>query len=542
MKGILQSLINESKGNDTVSSVNSNTSEKKTGGSEVLPTELSGDFLLSGCNDWTNSTSKTPGGLDEIHRVELGSKVKSSFSSSSSMHSFLLMADGSIRGMGRNDHGQLATGDTNTIDLPVTVDLPSLSPVVKICTGRSHTLVLFQNGEVWGCGSNAFGQLGLGSGKAITKDIMKFTKITFPSDDSVIRDIACGYDFSLVCSSTGKMYSFGHPEYGVLGRGDDGRFIKDGGKGAAVQFSCEYTPKLIDKFITKDNHGKVTATRNYDQIRIRSVAAGKNHAACVEEWDETTVFPQYTPANRVYTWGWGGYGRLGHNGPQDEFFPREVTAFSHFIPSPNNPTERLPAMPSNRQKQIREIICGSSFTLAISATRHLYYWGKMSNAPRGEATVYPQMQQELFDYPVRSCAVGSNLIVVIAGMNNRATGVTDGYTQGPSYAIAWGMPVAGKLGFEGGAKSSTHPKMLSRLSGLDLEQVCCGYGQVSWVVSPETPAAAASSAGSSAGTENVLASFPVLQALPSTVSGSKKKKGGAAESAQGKGAVKKARK
>jgi alpha-tubulin suppressor-like RCC1 family protein len=532
MKRILDSFISESTKDAPVST--SGAKEDAKAGT-TLKQPNAGAMLLSGCTDWGNSTSKAPAGLEEVHRVNVGSDVMSLFSSSSSMHEFSLLVDGKVMAMGRNDHGQLGTGDLDTKPLPVPITLPSSSAVVKIATGRSHTLVLFENGEVWGCGANNFGQLGLGNGKAVAKDVLKFTKVVFPGEEQQIRDITSGHDFSLACTRQGRLYAFGHPEYGVLGQGSDGQYIKDGGKGAAVQYSCEYTPKLIDRFLTKDAHNKVTATRTSAQIRIRAVAAGKNHAVCLEDWEQSEGDSE-APANRVFTWGWGGYGRLGHNGAQDEFFPREVSAFSHAVPSPTDPSVRVPVMPSNRQKQIREIVCGSSFTLAVSDSRNLYYFGKMSNAPRGEATVYPQMQQELFDYPVRRIAAGSNLVVVIAGINNRAKGI-NGATDGPCCAIAWGAPVSGKLGFEGNAKSSTNPKMLSRLDSLDVSAVSCGYGHVSYVASN-----AAADAGCSAAAD-VLASFPVLDAVPAAKSAAGgKKKAADTEEAKGKPAAKKAKK
>lgn len=535
MKGVLQSFIDEStKDGESVPAAAANdlVAVKK-------PATLStGQMLLSGCNDWENSTSKSPAGLDKPHRVDLGAEVSKVYSSSSSMHEFILMADGSIRAMGRNDRGQLGVGDTNTRALPVPVDIQSREKVVKITSGRSHSLVLLANGEVWGCGANNFGQIGLGNNKNVLKDITKFNKVAFPVSSTEIVDIACGYDFSLACTADGFLYAFGHPEYGVLGQGTDGQFIKDGGKGAALQYSCEYTPKRIEKFLTKDAHGKVTATVEASAIKIRAVAAGKNHALCLEDWQDSE--DGTASLNRVYSWGWGGYGRLGHNAAQDEFFPREVTTFSNFAVGPGG--VRVQVAPVNKQKQIREIICGSSFSLAVSESRHLYYWGKMSNAPRGEATTYPQMTQELFDYPVRHVSAGSNLVVVIAGVNDRAKGI-NGAVAGPCVGIAWGAPVSGKLGLEGDARSSTNPKRMSALDGLNVLRVSCGYGHVSMVACNEelerettaTSVGTGAVKGAGASTD-FLATFPVLSALPAaqgvksaTGAGKKKAQAGGAQ-------------
>ena len=47
------------------------------------------------------------------------------------------------------------------LQVPQEVLLPE--PVVKTATGHHHTLFLTQSGNVWACGSNKRGQLGLGS-------------------------------------------------------------------------------------------------------------------------------------------------------------------------------------------------------------------------------------------------------------------------------------------------------------------------------------------------------------------------------------------
>lgn len=297
--------------------------------------------------------------------------------------------------IGKNDSGQLGVDHKETVAAPVRVKLTG--KVIKISAGRSHSLFLMDNGELFGCGSNICGQVGLGASK------MQLTPKKIPITGNV-RDIACGYEFSVICDSKGFVYTFGHPENGQLGHGSNGEFLKDSGsKGPAVQYAHVTTPRKIETFVSKDAHGKVKYEINCRNIRIRAVAAGKNHAICVEDWeqtptesssDESTV---YTPLNRLFSWGFGGYGRLGHNDSKDEYIPREISFFS-FYPS-NNPV--VPSIQSNKQKQVRELVCGSTFSIALTVSKHFYFWGKMSNSPRGEASVYPKMQQELYDWPVR---------------------------------------------------------------------------------------------------------------------------------------------
>ena len=51
---------------------------------------------------------------------------------------------------------------------------------------------------------------------------------------------------------------------------------------------------------------------------------------------------------RVYTWGFGGYGRLGHGGPADEMVPRLVMAMT------------------GPMRGAESVAAGSSFCLAFS--------------------------------------------------------------------------------------------------------------------------------------------------------------------------------
>lgn len=128
----------------------------------------------------------------------------------------------------------------------------------------------------------------------------------------------------------------------------------------------------------------------------------------------------------------------------------------------------------------------------------------MSNSPRGEAQTYPKLQDELYDWSVNAVAAGSNLIVVSAD----------------DASVAWGVPVAGKLGLEGSAATTRVPKFVESVKGLVCSDVSCGYGHVCFVVS-EVPGAVSD--------KTFPGRFPpypiVLDTNPSTASvGSKKRK------------------
>ena len=111
------------------------------------------------------------------------------------------------------------------------------------------------------------------------------------------------------------------------------------------------------------------STVTHDSVHITAVTAGKYHSLCLEDWTPQGTVDSAVSCknwNRVYSWGCGGYGRLGHNGADDENMPREIEQFSAFLPPPNQATQ---IVQMNAQKQVRRIVAGSNFSMALSSNR-----------------------------------------------------------------------------------------------------------------------------------------------------------------------------
>ena len=101
---------------------------------------------------------------------------------------------------------------------------------------------------------------------------------------------------------------------------------------------------------------------------------------------------------RLFTWGFGGYGRLGHAEQKDELVPRLVKVFEGL----------------NRGASM--IAAGSTFGMAVNESGGLFFWGQ--NKPTGEATMYPKPVMDLNGWNIRSigcwcvmtsCSVNSTL-------------------------------------------------------------------------------------------------------------------------------------
>lgn len=83
--------------------------------------------------------------------------------------------------------------------------------VKQIAGGYGHTMILMKSGELWSCGYNNYGQLGLGS---------KTTQKTFRYCLKNVEFVACGYNFTFVIKTDGTLWSCGRNNKGQLGLGN----------------------------------------------------------------------------------------------------------------------------------------------------------------------------------------------------------------------------------------------------------------------------------------------------------------------------------
>ncbi len=83
-------------------------------------------------------------------------------------HTIILRADGTVWSTGYNQYGELGTGDTEEKRKNIHTSKRSngegiLENIVQITTGYYTGYALTTNGEVYGWGSNRYGELGQGS-------------------------------------------------------------------------------------------------------------------------------------------------------------------------------------------------------------------------------------------------------------------------------------------------------------------------------------------------------------------------------------------
>ena len=96
----------------------------------------------------------------------------------------------------------LALNDPNAMDLIALTSVMPPSTVIQISCGRHHSVFLTLGGQIFSCGENECGQLGLGH----TDDVMIPKMITDQLGKERIGYIACGADHTLALTARGVGY------------------------------------------------------------------------------------------------------------------------------------------------------------------------------------------------------------------------------------------------------------------------------------------------------------------------------------------------
>ncbi|KAK6939373.1 Regulator of chromosome condensation, RCC1 [Dillenia turbinata] len=313
--------------------------------------------------------------------------------------------------------GQLGHGDLIQRDRPTVVSELSKHKIIRAGAGRCHSVVVTDSGNSFAFGWNKHGQLGSGS----IKNELELSPVR--CHVSEVKDVACGADFTVWLTSVegASILTAGLPQYGQLGHGTDNEYNT---KDSSVRLAYEPQPRP-------------RAIASLTGETIVKVACGTNHTVAVDS------------NGYVYTWGFGGYGRLGHREQKDEWVPRRVDVF-----------QRQNVLPADAV-----ISAGSVNSSCTAGGGQLYMWGKIKNT--GDDWMYPKPLMDLSGWHLRCMDSGS--------MHH--------FVGADSSCISWGHAQYGELGYgPDGQKSSAVPKKVEILEGMHVISVACGLGHSMVVV------------------------------------------------------------
>ncbi|XP_056454351.1 secretion-regulating guanine nucleotide exchange factor isoform X1 [Gadus chalcogrammus] len=349
---------------------------------------------------------------------------------------------------GANSYGQLGRGDAEDLSDPRRLGpgaMPSV-PLRVLRGGGGHTVAITEDGEVWSCGQNHRGQLGLGH----TSDLS--TLHPGPALKQRVVNVSCGWDFTLFLTDCGQVLTCGSNAFGQLGvaktsthSAEPVRVESLGEPVVSVAAGLRHALAVTDSgCVYQWGLGLLTHARRavgpnsvplhfnsrvpvrvpgFDHVTARTVAAGSAHCVCLtgggdvflwgsnkygqlttndcfstfpallnrslldgeaatHVWSGWTHLVAKTESGKVFTWGRGNYGQLGRTEP---------TNHSAVLQSDDSPVVEDVKEVSFPGKVdalygAEQIACGSEHNLAIVGNR-LFCWGWNEHGMCGDGSL-----------------------------------------------------------------------------------------------------------------------------------------------------------
>ena len=241
---------------------------------------------------------------------------------SGSSHSLYLDPLGSVWSCGSNQFGQLGLGNTKTITPQKINKLP---PIISVSAGHWFSLFVGANGSVWSCGNNLFGKLGLGEVKDrhVPEQIKNLPKIISAS--------ALRYS-SIFLDCEGSVWACGYNQHGELGLGDN--------RGRSTAEKIEGLPAIksiaggrnFSMFVDEQGNVWVCGGNKKGGLGLGHTtpirSPQKNHnvsgiVAVAGGYGNYSVF--LDNAGNIYTCGSNEYGQLGSGDKNGRLTPQKVT-------------------------------------------------------------------------------------------------------------------------------------------------------------------------------------------------------------------------
>jgi alpha-tubulin suppressor-like RCC1 family protein len=237
-------------------------------------------------------------------------------------HTMVLLEDGTVYAMGKQDFGMLGTG-TGVEDLALTmlvgveaptqvkytcpsvVSGPVARPLLasRVSTGGWHTAFLSSEGVLYTCGKGEFGRLGLGDEKA-RMDLSKtrVPVVSAPSPGQAVGGeqlqpqavekvtlVSCGGSHTIYATESGRVFTVGRVDGGRLGFGFEASNVAPGVSNTVVKNGNTYGVKKLDRLLNPvditDKLFPATAEGDCSSgHKVVQVSAGGSHSAVLVEY------------------------------------------------------------------------------------------------------------------------------------------------------------------------------------------------------------------------------------------------------------------
>ncbi|KAK8282271.1 hypothetical protein V6Z11_D08G015600 [Gossypium hirsutum] len=325
-------------------------------------------------------------------------------------HAALVTKQGEVFSWGEESGGRLGHGVDSDVLQPKLIDALSNTNIELVACGEYHTCAVTLSGDLytWGDGTYNFGLLG--HGNEVSHWVPK--RVNGPLEGIHVSSISCGPWHTAVVTSAGQLFTFGDGTFGVLGHGDQ---------------------------------NSVSIPREVESLKgLRTVraACGVWHTAAVVEVMVGNSSSSNCSSGKLFTWGDGDKGRLGHGDKEAKLVPTCVAA----LVEPN----------------FCQVACGHSLTVALTTSGHVYtmgspVYGQLGN-PQADGKVPTRVEGKLSKSFVEEISCGAYHVAVL-------TSRTEVYT--------WGKGANGRLG-HGNVDDKNSPTLVEALKDKQVKSIACG--------------------------------------------------------------------
>ncbi|XP_043696423.1 PH, RCC1 and FYVE domains-containing protein 1-like [Telopea speciosissima] len=334
----------------------------------------------------------------EVQTISLGRK-----------HAGLVTKQGEAYCWGEGSGGKLGHKTNMDVSDPKIVESLNGVNVKSISCSECYTCALTLSGELYIWGDNNHGGGFIGDGKNRSKWLPY--KLSGPLDGISISGVACGEWHMAIVSSSGQLFTCGDGTFGVLGHGN-------------LQSISQ--PKEVESL---------------KGLRVMSVACGPWHMAAIVDI-MVDHFNTSVPGGKLFTWGDGDEGRLGHASQGTKVLP---TCVAQLV-----------------DHDFLQVSCGITLTVGLTDTGIVYTMGSKKHGQLGNPQARDKsitiVESKLKGEFVKEISSGSYHVAVLT-LRKRV------YT--------WGKGANGRLGL-GDIEDRNSPTVVEVLRDRQVESISCG--------------------------------------------------------------------
>ncbi|XP_038648655.1 probable E3 ubiquitin-protein ligase HERC3 [Scyliorhinus canicula] len=360
-------------------------------------------------------------GLGDIHENIVAQPRTSSFFSSKTVqevacgryHTAFVLQDGSVYTCGSNIWGQL--GHEKAGYSPEQVAALDAQTIVHTSCGEAHTVALNDQGQVFSWGAGRDGQLGIDS----TEETIRIPRLIRTLSGCVVIQVTCGSWHCMALTKDGRLFAWGQNAHGQLGLG----------KG----YSSQTSPQCV---------------KSLTGIPLAQIATGGMHSFTL------------SLSGAVFGWGRNNCGQLGLSDDKDRDVPNHVK----FL----------------RRQKIVYISCGEEHTAALTKSGGVFTFGAGLCGQLGHNfinnEINPRRVQELMGSEVSQISCGRQHTIAFVP----SSGVIYAFGRGNRGQLGSGCTVNSQVPYKVAGNWVTHTHKLhpnDRSKYCVLKHVCCGGDQ-----------------------------------------------------------------